>query len=436
MEHHSKSAVPDRIPEGDTPPAVRDFLAFLTVARGCSEKTVSEYRRDLRTFFRFLLPSGGGAAQNGATVQDGETVQNGEGARNGEAVQDAPERWPEGIDETFLRAVTQADLNRYIAWLRTEKTVSTGRADTVTPGLAPATTRRRAACLRSFFRYLTENAGLLDRDPSAGLVVPKKNAALPFFFTEEECQTLLEAVDGLNRERDYAIVLLALVSGLRVSEIVSLNVHDIRSTEGLFFFRVTGKGGKERQVYLSGNCIEALDRYLTVRETYLHPSSSPSRENSPSRESSPGRENSQSRAGSIRPEDRDALFLSRKRRRLSVDAVQSLVKRAARRAGLTPVSPHKLRHTAASLMLGHGVDIRTISEVLGHSSISSTQIYTHLQSAQLIEACRANPVSRIGTERDRLPQSAAAPDTGIAAGTGNDTGNSMGSGVCPIPPKK
>ena len=95
------------------------------------------------------------------------------------------------------------------------------------------------------------------------------------------------------------------------------------------------------------------------------------------------------------PEDRDALFLSRKHRRISVDAVQSLVKRACRQAGLKPASPHKLRHTSASLMLRQGVDIRTISEVLGHSSISATQIYTHLQPTQLIEACRANPVSQI-----------------------------------------
>ena len=341
------------------PPAAREFLKYLAVSHGCSEKTIQEYARDLHTFFQFLLQS--------RREKDKNDTQQGS----------PHEEW---IDTAFLRSVTREELNRYIAWLRTEKTVSTGRADTRSPGLSPAATRRRAACLRSFFRYLTETAGILDQNPAASLTAPKRAETLPFFFTEEECRRLLDAVDGINRERDYALVLLALVSGLRVSELASLNVYDIRSSQELFFFRVTGKGGRERQIFLSENCISALDRYLAIREAVYRPA----------------------------PEDRDALFLSRKHHRISADAVQDLVKRTARRAGLPPVSPHKLRHTAASLMLGNGVDIRTISEVLGHRSISSTQIYTHLQSAQLIEACRANPASRMGygseekTHRDRL----------------------------------
>lgn len=280
-----------------------DYLNSLRT-RNCSPLTIAEYERDLNTFRLFL---------SGADVL----------------------------------SVDRATITSYVSWLREN-------------GLSATTTQRRLAVIHSFYRFLVET-GALTTNPADGVQRPKRKQKLPVYFTEGESRALLESVDGLNRERDYAILLLALISGLRVSEIVSLNVSDIQRSGDVCFFRVTGKGGKERQVFLSPNCVEALDQYLAVRERY--------------------------------GADTDALFLSRKHQRISVDAVQSLVKKHSQKAGLPPVSPHKLRHTAATLMLDNGVDIRTIAEVLGHSSVSTTQIYTHVQAERLRNACAANPAS-------------------------------------------
>lgn len=193
--------------------------------------------------------------------------------------------------------------------------------------------------------------------------MPKRQASLPRYLEEAECERLLSACDGPYALRDYCILMLFLSCGLRISELVSLNVTDVYEDH----VRVLGKGNKERVVYFAEGCREAIDDYLAVRDP-----------------------------DSIVPEDKNALFISRDHQRISVRGVQKMVDKKLLMAGLdsSRYSPHKLRHTAATLMLKNGVDTRALQEVLGHSNLNTTQIYTHLDNAALHEAARANPIGR------------------------------------------
>ena len=193
--------------------------------------------------------------------------------------------------------------------------------------------------------------------------MPKRQATLPKYLEESECERLLSACDGKYAYRDYAILMLFLSCGLRVSELVSLNLTDIYDDH----VRVIGKGNKERVVFFADGCREALDDYLAVRDN-----------------------------GKIRPEDKNALFISSVNRRITSRGVEQMVDKKLLIAGLdaSRYSPHKLRHTAATLMLKNGVDTRALQEVLGHSNLNTTQIYTHLDNAQLHEAAMANPIGR------------------------------------------
>lgn len=228
-----------------------------------------------------------------------------------------------------------------------------------TGSLSPAARCRRASSARSFYRWMVKR-GMIESDPSAALETPKKVKALPHYLTEDQCYDLLRKCgDGKTGIRDRAILTLFLSCGLRVSELCALNLRDL----GADHVRVLGKGGKERVVYFAEGCKKALDKYLEVREA---------------------------------PEgaDADALFVSNYRARISVRSVQAMVDRRLEDAGLDSslYSPHKLRHTAATLMLKCGVDTRVLQEVLGHASLNTTQIYTHVDSLALRSAALANPI--------------------------------------------
>ena len=207
---------------------------------------------------------------------------------------------------------------------------------------------------------MTAKAHILEENPLSDLDSPKIPKSLPRYLTLEESQQLLQAVDGKNRERDYCILCLFLNCGLRISEIVGLNLSDIQEDH----LRIMGKGSKERIVYLNDACVDALNDYLVVRSN-------------------------------IAAIDRTALFLSNRRKRMSTDAVHAMVKKTLKQAGLDPekYSAHKLRHTAATLMLSSGVDVRTLQEVLGHENLNTTQIYTHVDNSGLRVAAAANPLA-------------------------------------------
>lgn len=228
-----------------------------------------------------------------------------------------------------------------------------------TGSLSPAARCRRASSARSFYRWMVKR-GLAENDPSAALETPKKVKALPHYLDEDQCYELLRKCGtGKTGIRDRAILTLFLSCGLRVSELCALNLRDLSEDH----VRVLGKGGKERVVYFAGSCKKALDEYLEVREA-------------------------------PQGADADALFVSNYRARISVRSVQAMVDRRLEDAGLDSslYSPHKLRHTAATLMLKCGVDTRVLQEVLGHASLNTTQIYTHVDSLALRAAALANPV--------------------------------------------
>jgi site-specific recombinase XerD len=182
-----------------------------------------------------------------------------------------------------------------------------------------------------------------------------------------ESRALLRSVEGQNQKRDYAILLLFLNCGIRRSELVGLNLTDVYEDR----IRVVGKGNKERFVYFGSACRKAIDAYLEERSKKVLT-------------------------------DNKALFGSRNGNRISTDAVHALVKKALLQAGLdaTQFSAHKLRHTAATMMLSGGVDVKTVQEVLGHENLNTTQIYTHIESTELKIAAEANPISKVSFDED------------------------------------
>ena len=321
----------------DAPQVLRDFLVYHETIRGHSKNTVDEYYLDLRTFFRYLKLSRGLVPRT--TELDEISISD--------------------IDVPFISKVTLAEIYDYLSFLSRAR-IKQPNSPEPEFGLAATSRARKIAAIRSFFKYLTVKAKLLDENPVQDLDSPKLPKTLPRYLTLEESQRLLSAVEGSNKERDYCILCIFLNCGLRISELVGMNVNDYRGDN----LRVIGKGNKERTVYLNDACRAALDAWLEVRRNLV-----------PARVS--------------------AMFLSNRRTRISVDSVQVLVKKYLKRAGLDAslYSTHKLRHTAATLMLQNGVDVRTLQEVLGHENLNTTQIYTHIDNAELRTAAAANPLS-------------------------------------------
>lgn len=321
----------------DAPQILRDFLIYHETIRGHSKATVDEYYLDLRNFLRYLKLSRGLVPRK--TDLDEISIAD--------------------INIDFIRKVTLAEVYDYLSYLSRDRVRQPNSAEPAF-GISQTSRARKIAAIRSFFKYLTVKAKLLDENPVQDLDSPKIPKTLPRYLTLDESRRLLLAVDGKNKERDYCILCLFLNCGLRISELVGLNVSDYRGDS----LRVLGKGNKERTVYLNDACKDALNRYLEIRRDLV-------------------------------PARVAALFLSNRRARMSVDAVQVMVKKNLTKAGLDAslYSTHKLRHTAATLMLQNGVDVRTLQEVLGHENLNTTQIYTHIDNAELRTAAAANPLA-------------------------------------------
>ena len=232
-----------------------------------------------------------------------------------------------------------------------------------------ASRARKVSSLRGFFKYVTNKKHYLSVNPVEELETPKKKKALPKYLTLEQSIELLRAVEGEHKERDYAILTLFLNCGLRVSEMAGLNYTDIRNDNTV---RVLGKGNKERIVYLNSACVAAIRDYMRVRPV-------------------------------DGVKDKNALFISRNHRRMSVKTIQAMVYKYLEKIGLSAqgYSCHKLRHTAATLMYQHGgVDVRVLKEVLGHENLATTEIYTHLSSEQLKNAAEHNPLAKVQKKTD------------------------------------
>lgn len=265
---------------------------------------------------------------------------------------------PEECDLALLRSIRLTDLYAFINYLTRER------------GDKPATRARKVSAIRSFFKYAHTKAGLISENPAAQLDSPKLTKKLPRYLELEDSRNLLRSIDGDHKERDYCMITLFLNCGMRLSELVGINYTDIKGNR----LTVLGKGDKERTIYLNEACLAALARYLEVRPKLS--------EDDP---------------------DRYALFLSERKKRISPKTVQYTVKKFLKKAGLDAdkLSTHKLRHTAATLMYTYGdVDIRSLQEILGHNSVATTEIYTHINNAMLEKAVSSNPLAGFDAAAD------------------------------------
>lgn len=310
-----------------------DFLSYHETVRGHSSKTVDEYYLDLRTLFRYLKQ------------------------RRGLVADDVPfDEIPiHDCDLHFVETITLNEIYDFLSYLSRERQLNS------------ASRARKVSTIRSFFKFLTNKTHQLQFNPVEDLDPPKILKSLPRYLSLDESVKLLNSVEGRYQVRDFCILMLFLNFGLRISELVNLNIGDVHAD----YIRVLGKGDKERVLFLNDGCKEAISNYLVEREAQ-------------------------------HPLDPKALFLSSHRTRISRSAVHLLVKKHIGEAGLDPdkYSAHKLRHTAATLMMQNGVDVRTLQEVLGHDHLNTTQIYTHVDNAELRMASKANPLSGMKQHED------------------------------------
>lgn len=329
----------------DCPQILRDFLIYHETIKGQSQLTISEYHLDLRMFLRFMK-----LMRNDMPIST--------------RLDDIPIT---DIDLDFIRGITTADVFDFLSYLANDR-VSNPDSAMAEYGISASARARKLSAIKSFFKYLTVRTKLLSENPVADLEYPKLRKSLPKYLTLEQSAALLQAVDGQNAKRDYAIIMLFLNCGIRRSELVGLNLTDVYEDR----IRVVGKGNKERFVYFGTPCRKAIDAYLPERNKKILT-------------------------------DNRALFGSRNGNRISTDAVHALIKKALLKAGLdsTQFSAHKLRHTAATMMLSGGVDVKTVQEVLGHENLNTTQIYTHIESTELKLAAQANPLSKLDYSDDK-----------------------------------
>ena len=290
------------------PKLVQQYLIYIEAIKAHSELSVIEYASDLRTFFRYLALSKGLCPANTPF----------------EEIDISP------IDLDFIQGVNLTDAYQFIIYCKNE--------------------------------YLSDNLGIIEKNPMKSLEAPKTKKALPKYLTLDEAEKLLSVIDGKFKERDYAIITLFLNCGMRLSELVSIDYNDIKTDGSLI---ITGKGNKERKVYLNQACINAITDYMKVRPN----------------------DNVRDRA----------LFLSSRNQRISPKTVQHLVYTYLKKAGLGDrgLSVHKLRHTAATLMYQHGnVDLLILKEILGHENLGTTEIYTHISDDATKKAINSNPLSK------------------------------------------
>jgi len=323
----------NKIYDTEIPKILNKFLNYLFAIEGKSINTINGYKSDLSLFFKFIKIYKVGITQNIITELDKIKIND--------------------INYDLIKEIELDDLIAFITFLKIDKNNSNyARA-------------RKVASLKSFFKYLKCKAKIINEDPSEELESPKLIKRNPIYLTLDESRRLLQAIDGKNKERDYCIIMFFLNCGLRLSELCNININEINYDT----LTVIGKGNKERTIYLNKACISALENYLPIRDKIID---------------------------MVPPEHSNALFISSKKMRISARAVERMVKKYIEKAGLdkNKYSPHKLRHTAATLMYKHGnVDIRSLQVLLGHENVSTTQIYTHVDDEKLREAVSLNPLS-------------------------------------------
>lgn len=321
------------------PIILTDYLNYLKSIRGLSPTTFKEYSYDLEVFFEYQII-------RKLYYGDKQSFKNDFNPLDTNKV----------INADFLGSLNITDFYSYLSYLDNEKDDN------------PTTRSRKISALRSFYNYLYQEIEVIDKNVTVKLKNPKISKRQPVYLTLDETERLLNVINteknDFLRARDLAIVFTFLTTGMRLSELVSINVSDIENDH----FKIVGKGNKERTIYLTENALKLIHHYLRVRKEYLNELYI------------------------------DALYISTRKQRISNRAVQSTIEKYLRKAGFdtSVYSTHKLRHTAATLMYKYGnVDIRALKDILGHTSISTTQIYTHLEDEDLKNAVNKNPLSNL-----------------------------------------
>lgn len=326
----------------DCPIILREFLSYHENIKGQSQKTISEYYFDLRMFLRFvkLIKNEMPYDTNLETI----SIKN--------------------VDIEFIKTITLQNIYDFLSFLANDR-IKNPDSHYAESGIGASARARKLSAIKSFYKYLTVRTKQLTVNPVQDMEYPKLRKSLPKYLTLEQSKSLLNAVSGRNQSRDYAILMIFLTCGIRRSELVALNRLDVYPDR----LRIIGKGNKERFVYLSEACKKAIDDYLIERDQMILT-------------------------------DNRALFASQEKNRISVATVHHLVKKHLAAAGLdsSQFSAHKLRHTAATMMLSGGVDIKTVQDVLGHENLNTTQIYTHIENTELKIAAEANPISHLFDE--------------------------------------
>lgn len=319
------------------PEYVNSFLDYSAVVLNKSPNSVKEYNYDLNMFLKYMK------IHLKITKETDFSKIN---------IRD--------FDIQTLKKITTNDINSFLSYLALNQ------------GSRPATRARKISTIRIFFAYLYDQK-LIDDNPALGIKTPKQEKRMPKYLSLDDSKKLLSVTadeNDENKERDYAIITLFLNCGLRLSELVGINISNIDFSE--YKLTVIGKGNKERTIYLNEACIKAIQDYLSVR---------------------PKEGVKVDSKGSNK-----ALFLSKRKERISNRMVQYIVERELMKAGLdtSKYSAHKLRHTAATLMYQYGhVDIRALQELLGHESIATTEIYTHVSNEQVRDAVERNPLNGV-----------------------------------------
>ena len=316
----------------DCPEYLKNFLTNLKVIKDRADRTEEAYYIDIRTFLRYLRKE---IYKDVSDDIEWSEI----------SIKNVPIEW--------IKKFNLNDAHLYLKYLKDERNNST------------ATRARKASALKQLFSYLNKISKVIKNDPLKDLELPRVKNKLPSFLSLEDSQQLLSSIDSRYKERDFCIIFLFLNCGMRLSELVGLNLKDYsRQNKTL---RVTGKGNKQRIVYLNDACVETLNNYIDIH-----------------------RPNETAK-------DKDAIFLSANKTRIAKRRVQQIVEENLQRAGLSNlgITTHKLRHTAATLMYQYGnVDTLVLRDVLGHKSIATTEIYTHLSDKKLREAADANPLSK------------------------------------------
>ena len=319
----------------ENPEFLNSFLDYTVTILNKSPNTVKEYNYDIANFLKYMKKQ--------------YKLTNEEDLKNIKI---------DDFDLDTLKKISLQDIHGYISHMARDLKST------------PATRARKISSIRVFFKYLTSKAKLLDINPAQDLETPKLGRRMPKYLSLEESKKLLNVTqneDNRNNVRDYAIITLFLNCGMRLSELVGINISNIDFTESKM--TVIGKGNKERTIFLNKACMNAVTSYLSIRPH-----------------------------DKVKNDSRDALFLSERKERISNRSVQDIVKKELGKAGLDTkkYSVHKLRHTAATLMYQYGdVDIRALQELLGHESISTTEIYTHVNDERVRDAVENNPLANI-----------------------------------------